>query len=355
MESGQAKEVQQYQKIFSQAHNILGAEARAEELYGRILIHFTRSFANQPKWISLTEKFLKEIATLKQKYNTYELNNHYYNIQRLYYQLTNDYVHTLKITQDFEKYLRKNPQFGSLVRYGNLYLIQLTCHLQLGNLDEGRRVAEEAIKSFSPGTNWFTTHEQYFLLCLSQKDYRKAAELYHTAIEHPRFTALKQWQTEIWRVLGGYLYFILSYYGENALIQEVFPEQTFRLSKLLNEIPIFSKDKRGFNVAILILQFLIALQKGAFGDIISRTDALKHYVYKFLSREEAYRSHIFIRMLLVVERSSFDPEVTRQKTKTLLSRLKEKNINYNPTQSRIEIIPYEELWEMIMVMLEKQK
>ncbi|MGZ5304496.1 MAG: hypothetical protein ACXWDO_10320, partial [Bacteroidia bacterium] len=182
-------------------------------------------------------------------------------------------------------------------------------------------------------------------------DLLKATDLYIEVVTHSRFEYTRPQQQELWKIFGGYLWFTATSEQNDVCINKLTSrKQLFRFSKLLNEIPHFAQDKKGMNVAVLILQILLLLQKKEYVAIISRTEALKSYIYRNLDKD-AHRSHVFIKMLLAMEKSQFEANKTTQKTKSLLEKLKQVDLSYTATQARMEIIPYEQLWQSALNLL----
>ena len=48
----------------------------------------------------------------------------------------------------------------------------------------------------------------------------------------------------------------------------------FRVSRYANDVPIFSKDKQGLNVPILISQIALLLQEKKYNIVIDRMEAI---------------------------------------------------------------------------------
>jgi hypothetical protein len=113
-------------------------------------------------------------------------------------------------------------------------------------------------------------------------------------------------------------------------------------------VPIFSKDKRGFNVAILIIQILFFFQRRQFDDAIDRMEAIEKYCVRYLNEEETLRSFYFIKMLLTIPAGSFDPDAARQKAAKYREKLLDNKLSSAQQTYQIEIIPYEKLWEFAL-------
>jgi tetratricopeptide (TPR) repeat protein len=231
-----------------------------------------------------------------------------------------------------------------------------SCYLHLGNYKKGIECAKQAQPLYAEGSeNWFILQELYFLLLFNSNDLYGATEIFCNVIRHPRINYTRAIQQELWKVIGGYLWFMINYFKDDQCLKLLTQQkQIFRFSKLLNEIPLFSRDKKGMNVAVLILQILLLLEKREYVKVISRMEALKSYTYRNLGKDDAYRSHYFIKMLLAMEKAQFEPAKTEVKTRDLLDKLRRGDLNYTSTQTRMEIISYERLWNIALDMIKDE-
>ena len=126
----------------------------------------------------------------------------------------------------------------------------------------------------------------------------------------------------------------------------------FRLYRFLNDVPIFSKDKRGINVTILILHIMFLLRQGKHGHICDRVDALKQYSRRYLRRDENFRSNCFIKMLILLPKASFNKMRTERHASDLVKKLNSMPIHNTRQGIETEPIPYEHLWEMTLEILD---
>ncbi|RYD75167.1 MAG: hypothetical protein EOP53_16945 [Sphingobacteriales bacterium] len=346
MMQGDAKEFEKYNTLFQQAHNTLWNEAKAEELYSRVMIHFNESFAQSKELVEQVKQSAEELLKLRALQPTFLINYYTNSIQSTYYYLIRNYEKAIVSCDEYEAYLKENPTFYTAQRHAVILSEKAGYYLHIHDFEKGISCAQQAIGLYKEGSiNWFLLLELYFLLLLNKNDITKATELYINVISHDRFQYIRPQQQELWKIFGGYLWFTATCQKNDECINKLTSRrQLFRFSKLLNEIPHFAKDKKGMNVAVLILQILLLLQKKEYVAIISRTEALKSYIYRNLDKD-AHRSHVFIKLLLTMEKAQFDYEKTRQKTKNLLEKLSQVDLNYAATQARMEIIPYEQLWQ----------
>lgn len=352
MMQGDTKSFERYNSLFQQSHNILWDEAKAEELYSRVMIHFNESFAQGKELVEQAKTSADELLKLRKRQPTFLINYYTNSVQSTYYYLIKDYEKAIVACNEYEKYLQENPTFYTAQRHAVILSEKAGYYLHIHDFEKGIISAKQALKLYKEGSiNWFLLLELYFLLLLNQGDLVKATDLYIEVVTHDRFEYIRPQQQELWKIFGGYLWFTAtSQQNDHCISKLTSRKQFFRFSKLLNEIPHFAQDKKGMNVAVLILQILLLLQKKEYVAIISRTEALKSYIYRNLDKD-AHRSHVFIKMLLTMEKSQFDATKTAQKTKNLLDKLKQVDLSYTATQARMEIIPYEQLWQTTLSLL----
>ncbi|MCH8902668.1 MAG: hypothetical protein IIA45_01965 [Bacteroidetes bacterium] len=93
---------------------------------------------------------------------------------------------------------------------------------------------------------------------------------------------------------------------------------------------------------------MILLARKKFSEIIDRMESLKTYNTRYLRRKENFRSNRFIKMLAVMERANFDHEKTKTRAQKFLDELNDISRPENKTLSDLEIITYENLWEMVL-------
>src|SRR5690606_8470739 len=62
MMMGDDKKFDQYNKLFKEANTALLAEAEAEELYYKVMIHFNKSYSKPQKLVDLAKKCAESIS-----------------------------------------------------------------------------------------------------------------------------------------------------------------------------------------------------------------------------------------------------------------------------------------------------
>ena len=137
----------------------------------------------------------------------------------------------------------------------------MVCYVQLRDFFNGKQAAEKCLKLLEEGTfNWFKYYEMYFVLCMHTEQYDQAFQIYNKIVNHRRFSFLQSNIKEIWKIYGAYLDYLIAN-GKVPIAEEAKSVFKFKLGKFLNETPIFSKDKRGLNIAILVIQILFLVHQ----------------------------------------------------------------------------------------------
>lgn len=223
---------------------------------------------------------------------------------------------------------------------------KLLCHIQLQNYAEGKKVVEQALSMEKEGSfNWFKNRELGLVLALHTRNYTEAYRVWQMASTQPAFGRLNKLVQEKWKIYEAWLHYLMFIGKLNA--PDAATKSKFRLNKFLNEVPHYSKDKRGMNVPILILQILFLLAQKRHDMVLSRIEAIERYCCRYLKQDENYRSNVFIRLLLQIPKAHFHPQSVLPRAERYLKLLWQYPQRVNPQGYEIEMVPYEDLWEMV--------
>ncbi|NRB54285.1 MAG: hypothetical protein HRU41_41945, partial [Saprospiraceae bacterium] len=181
--------------------------------------------------------------------------------------------------------------------------------------------------------NWVVTQQYDCILGFYSRNYDLCAQAIEILKKHSRQNS------EIWLIYEAYLY----------LFQNLgkYEGKRFKLGKFLTAVPRFSKDKKGMNINILIIQILVLLKDRRWPSIVDRIDALKAYIYRHLKSESTLRSDTFLSMLAVLPKSAFQRDQVEARTAQLRNQLQQGPI----LSVDFEIVPYEDLWEFVLELL----
>ncbi len=349
---GELKEYQSYSDLIRQHQGKLQADILAEDYYQDLIIHYIKSVSSKAELANLAKRYLRELKPHSKKYKSYTLHYYMYRIEGLMHKMTGNYRAALKAYQGLIKYLEGNRSFYNKKLLANINIYMIDCYVNLHDFKKGETAAKVCEEVFPPGhINWFIFNESNFILTIRSSNFIKAHRILNEVMGNLVFENLPPDRKEKWKIFEAYFNFILETKKTGKEIPKRPGTSYFDVEAFIKEVPIFSKDKRGFNVAILIIHILFMLRKERFGEIIDRMDSLKVYHSRHLKREEDRRSKLFIKMLLIMEKNSFDYSRVKPKTDKYYQQLVGAKFMYEGTALDAEVIPYEELWRIVLMEL----
>jgi hypothetical protein len=323
-------------------------ELKAENYYLDLRNTRAQSLANASElaknkslqYYSELEK-IKDIHTFRFRFNRYR-------IFAFYFEITKNYNALLSLTEQTLKEF-SSKEFSSETNINNIQVRNLWALIQAGRLDDTITIGVKALNQVIPGEpNWYRINYYIIKAQLYSKKYNNATELLIKIINNPKFSKINEYYHEIFFTTLGYLHLLSDsiVFGNNQEFRKVLPE--FKLGKFLNAIPVFSKDKRGINVSILLMHIGFLLQRKDYNAIIDRTDSLNQYAYRYLRNDDSFRSNCMIKMVIQMTKADFNPVRTERYTADLRRQLSTVNLAGSGENIEIEIIPFEVLWDIMV-------
>ncbi|MCB9356799.1 MAG: hypothetical protein H6575_19725 [Lewinellaceae bacterium] len=326
-------------------------ENKAEKYYSELMVQFTNSKSTQLEVVEQAKGYYAELAPFMEKCNSFKLHMFGRLVEMMIYNGENDYVNTARLCEDAIRFFDQKDYDSGLplqVFYYNL----IVCYLQLREFEKGQAVINRCGYYFEEGTfNWFKLQELFFLLATHSGHYEEAYWLYEKVVNYPRFEEKAVQITEMWKIYQAYLFFLIK-------IGKIPPGivsgkiSKFRITKFLNEISLFSKDKRGMNISVLIVQILHALAEKNYDQTAERIETIEKYCSRYLRDNDTFRSNCFIKMLLQIPLASFHREAVARKTDRYYKMLESVPLEAARQAHEIEIVPYEVLWAITVEALD---
>jgi len=225
----------------------------------------------------------------------------------------------------------------------------------LRKYEEASSWYKEVIAMLTPGTrNWFFATSLYYLNLISLRSYEALFKLSTEVLNNKNLFKFPYFE-EQWKIREAYMHFLIRVGKINIDGDDKKIIKPFSLSKFMNSLPFHSKDKSGQNITIIVLQILFLLTDNKYGQIIDRIDALNQYTYRYLRKDETFRSNCFIKMLVLMTKADFHPIRTNIYTEDLRKKLENSSLITDEKSTQVEIIPYDYLWRLILELLESKK
>lgn len=346
----------EYDKVFKQTKAIreeMIFELRSTELYTESSMAYSYGRKNYDEFLQRLDQYCEELKSMQKRSTFIRMNLRAYNIRSSYSLMKKDYTEAIYIAEEAIEFLEKKSfSVGNVIDQfvGNLILATIS----LGKYELALTYSDKIIQRIRINSvNWYIQRNYRFIIFTGLEDYQS---LYSLTLEVVNSKNYKKFtlQNEYWKVIEAYIQFMIRLGVIDPSLDESGLElKPFRLNKFLNEVPKYSKDKRGLNVSILVVQFLFLLLDKKYDAIIDRADALKQYTYRYLKNDETFRSNLFLKLLIKVIEQDFHPVAVERHTQKLFARLHDTKRNTDFQSNQLEIIPYEKMWEFVQQLLEK--
>jgi tetratricopeptide (TPR) repeat protein len=151
--------------------------------------------------------------------------------------------------------------------------------------ERGLEYVEKNLEVFTPATSdWFDFYDVYFLLAVYSKNYNKAFEVIDAVFETKYFDKLPLDFKDKWKLYNAYIHFLHSgsYYLKN------------NYANILDSLPEYDKEREGFNVAVLVLQYLYYIDQRELNKLVEIRDELKQYMANHFKENFSYRTRTFL-------------------------------------------------------------
>lgn len=344
---GDLKRHAKYSKLAKEFENKRQLEAKAQE-YVEELVHYYMARRSPNKMVSeMANRFYAALFPMINPDSTTQFLNYVGQVGLIKCFAGNDVNGALKICDEtlFELKKRTNANRGALAHFA---LNKVGCMMQLrifdGQVEEciAYALSLEEEQTF----NWFRVKELHLHYLLFARRYEDALDIYEKTIKQPKFESLSGTFRDSWYLYGGYLH-LLATLGklDKAKVNEVV--EPYTQVKLSRELEIMDNDKLCMNIPVIMLAILYYVaSKGRSEDI--SIEALEKYRRRYLKDEMNARSAAFLNILIAYVKKNFSyVEANRiiKREKDVLARIQPQIAGQT---FAVEIIPYEDLWEMMI-------
>lgn len=343
---GSQKDFAYYDQLVADHFIILEKVLLAESLYEKIVLPYAFSKSDNKEVMLLAETFSKQLEKIDLKIETHSFTIFAYFIHNIRYEITHDPKKLIKSCDTAIQKLRAKP-FNLRNQIGSFMLRKFSAHLQLSQYPEAKAAGLECDQLITKASiNWFTSKQYQLIYLIYTEQYSKIPPSFYPVLKNSKLAFQGIGLQETYKLIHAYLY-LLNLIGKIPKNLE-YPLPRFRLGKFLNETPAFSKDKRGYNIDILVLQVLIALSRKNYSYIFDRQNALKQYSNRYLKKNEHYRSNCFVKILLHLIAAEFHQIRFLRYAEPDLQKLKAMPLEEANQISTFEIVPYEHLLSIIL-------
>lgn len=186
-----------------------------------------------------------------------------------------------------------------------------------------------------------------FDLYIKQEKYEEAGLFLREVYRTKQFENLDPIDIAIWGIRSLYLQFIFKILGKSSKIKKYtkhFSDNKSIATFLHVRQPV-SKDKRGYNLHLVILRLLFQLLY-AKEETSSEGNKMMVYFQRHLKPLEHQRTGIFFKSLARVASTDFEEKYTKKRSELFYERLQAAQQNHS--YDDCELVPYERFWSWIV-------
>ena len=330
-------------KVLLRAQQVLAWEDEAEQLHIDTQLALRGTVAARRAVLILIPDRLAQLEALHRKARSFTTFNIVYRVQLAYEELQGNYQEMIRVTATASRRLRAGKLNARRFDIRFNHFVSIYAYLRSRQAMQGLRLAEEYARDFHPSSNnWFYFQEHHMLLALHAQHYERAQQLLIVIAKNPGYMMQREASLQRWDLYKAYIDFVLP-------PQRVTTARQRQMAQLL-QLPEYSRDKRGHNVAILVLQLLYFLRERNLEAVLMRLERLRKYQQRHLYEPSTLRSRLFLRLLQLIMEKNFDAAQAAERGKTLLQQLRD-TPPPGEAFAEVEIIPYEQLWDLVLGLL----
>lgn len=337
---------EEYNNICNEYQIILMAEIESEEFYQRVVMNSQKPATKIKILLPEIEVFCSKLKALSQTYTSPVIFYNQFLVNAFYYEMLNDYIRLYAICEEVEQYVIDYPRFYREDKLAEIALKKMTALVHLQNFEKGKIAAEQYLSIFERNDVWIKIMEYYLLLAIHCQKYTEAHLIFERACEDKHFRKLTHNEKEKWNTFEVYLCF-LRWLESSTPLERPKRYRQFKVKRFLEEPIIFPKNQRIFTVILVIGQVLFLLAEERYGEAFERIERLKGYSNRLLKQEEHFRLTQFVRLLQQLAKAHFEYKNIGVHQK-YIDRLIECPLKYRGLINEFEIIPYQQLWKIIL-------
>ena len=348
---GDQKRFDQIEQQLNQYEEFWIMERKTEGFYAELVTRYVRNKSQKDEISKKAREYFEHVKPYMEQCDTFKVQFFGRLLEVLIYDSVHDYPATAQRCEEALVFFSNKQYVSSIVLQVFNYNL-FTCYLHLRQYDKCLLLAQKHQELFEDGSyNWFKLQELYFLSAMHSGNYPEGVRITHDVAMHHNLEHQPIPVTETWKIFEAYIALLI----QAGLVSSSELGTRFKLSKFLNEIQFYSKDKSGMNIPVLIVHFMFDLLQNRWSPIIDRAEALAKYRTRYLHGPDMGRTWCFLRMLEQIPKASFRLPDIQNRTAETYHQMTESPSFANSLDAEIEIIPYEVLWSIILNILGKPK
>jgi hypothetical protein len=342
-----AKKYSYYKDLHEKYTRILEAEKMADDFFAEVISNFIENRTNKLSLKPIVDGYIQQLSPHKDIVDSFFFIYYAGMVEIWSWIIVNDYEQALLICDECISRLEQKAFRYDSGLLGLLHR-KVICCMMLKRYEEGIEAIEKTYELIQPHThNWFNNGILQIQLSFHTQDYKQAIKKCIELVQSSGFDYQAKTVIEELKICEAYLQWLVTYDKIKVTKTEKEALGAFRMTRIVNDLPTFSKDKKGMNIPILMLQVLWLLAEKRYDEFLARLDVLAKYKTRYLKEDENLRTNLIIKLLHQVPENGYDKRKILRKTEVLVKRL----TDAQSTTYEIEVFPYNIYWNLLMDVL----
>lgn len=355
---GRTRLVDKYSKQIAERLEEFRQELAIRELDQSFRVHLSKSTIPTQSLRTRLAHIVGQTEAIAMRYpSNHSIQVAHFRIKYMNFQTQGQLVESTIACKSAIEYLATQEDFYSKSRIGEFVIYLLENYLLLKDAGQGAQSIELCETFIDRSSNlWFKYKECHFLFALHTDQIPMASAVYAEVSKHPRYAVQLDHLKERWNIFK----LVLDY--RNWVLQKTLhPERQLpsllrykKYREMLRSYPVYIKDKRGFNVSLLIVNILILLESGRKDEIVEQIEALATYKNKYLRGKEVNQSAVLFKFFRTMVTSNFSyPKILQQSTSYSQLLRSSQKITSEVTEG-LQILPCAWVLERVLYLLKKE-
>lgn len=236
---------------------------------------------------------------------------------------------------------------------GLLLTTKVRAQLQLRQYEDAQETLNLILTKISyDSDNWFHVADMQIRLSLATQDYYAAYKQITKLFKYKRYASQPEQYRNLYELYALYINFLV----RTGHITDAIPWSKRKTTSYFRSAKVIDRDTRGLHVAMIIGELLYNILDRDYESMEHKIHSLKEYCSRYLKKNnENYRSNCFIKMLLEIPKANFHPVAARRKAAKYHQKLLDHPLEMAMQAIEIEIIPFQQLWHIIIHYLRSPK
>ncbi|MCC9167937.1 hypothetical protein [Pontibacter harenae] len=332
-----------YERELEHYRELYKLEDKARSLYLRARLILNSKVEERSRYINNVPSIIEELKLVWQTTGSSKSFAYYVRINFFYLECIGAFNAIVEAVEEINTLVSKGVVDANSYSEQYIRFIYLYACLRVNRFTEGLESAEK-FEALIPeeNINWFAYKENHFLLAVHSRNYKLAIKILNQVSTNDAYQRIGQVFKEKWSVFKRAATFI---FGVDEDISNL-PFDDVRVEEPLS----LSKDKQGFNVFLIVLDFIEKLKGKEYEALFKLEERLQKYILVHFKSPETERNKLLLRLLLTTIREEFDATKVRKKGAMLFQKLQATPVP-GDAYAEVEIIPFEHLWEFILALL----